>query len=48
MLRTGYAEASLDGEASRDAGFEVIDKPYGRLELARRIRSILDGPSKHE
>ena len=42
LLTTGYADASLIHDD--DPGFEVIDKPYGRTELARRVRSVLDGP----
>lgn len=42
---TGYAEASL---ARTDAGgseFEIIVKPYRRLDLARRVRRVRDGPT---
>ncbi|MFK5599809.1 hypothetical protein ACFZ8E_22820 [Methylobacterium sp. HMF5984] len=43
LLTTGYAEASLEGEDGPE--FEVIDKPYGRTELARRVRALLDAPT---
>lgn len=45
LLTTGYAEASLERSDLGGSEFEVINKPYRRLELARRIRLILDGPT---
>ena len=29
----------------RRSGFEIINKPYRRLELGRKIRQVLDGPA---
>ncbi len=43
LLTTGYADASLEGEGGPE--FEIIDKPYGRTELARRVRALLDAPT---
>ena len=45
LLTTGYAEASLERSATGGAEFEILGKPYGRLELSRRIRLVLDGPT---
>ncbi|EFH12222.1 histidine kinase famiy protein [Teichococcus cervicalis] len=45
LLTTGYAEASLERSTAGGAEFEIIGKPYGRLELSRKIRLILDGPT---
>ena len=45
LLTTGYAEASLERTDAGGSEFEVIMKPYRRLDLARRIRRILDGPT---
>ncbi|WP_407522173.1 histidine kinase famiy protein [Methylobacterium oryzisoli] len=45
LLTTGYAEASVERTDIGGSEFEVIDKPYRRLDLVRRIRTILDGPT---
>jgi len=45
LLTTGYAEASLERTDAGGTEFEVINKPYKRLELARRIRRVIDGPT---
>lgn len=45
LLTTGYTEASLERSDSGDVEFEVLNKPYGRSELARRVRVVLDGPT---
>ncbi|WP_218014871.1 histidine kinase famiy protein [Teichococcus rhizosphaerae] len=45
LLTTGYAEASLERSDAGGSEFDVISKPYGRLELARKVRLILDGPT---
>ncbi|MCJ2086686.1 ATP-binding protein [Methylobacterium sp. E-005] len=45
LLTTGSAEASPGGPTIGNPGFDVIDKPYGRVELARRVRHLLDGPT---
>ncbi|MGE0717804.1 MAG: histidine kinase famiy protein [Alphaproteobacteria bacterium] len=45
LLTTGYAEASLERTDLGGSEFEVINKPYGRLELIRRVRTVLDGPT---
>jgi len=45
LLTTGYADASLERTDTGGADFEVLNKPYGRLDLTRRVRLILDGPT---
>ncbi|AWN42898.1 hybrid sensor histidine kinase/response regulator [Methylobacterium durans] len=45
LLTTGYAEASLERTDAGGTEFEVINKPYKRMELARRVRRVLDGPT---
>jgi PAS domain S-box-containing protein len=45
LLTTGYAEASLERTDAGGREFEVIAKPYGRLELVRKVRMVLEGPT---
>ncbi|WP_182083876.1 histidine kinase famiy protein [Aureimonas sp. ME7] len=45
LLTTGYAEASLERSEAEGARFEILNKPYSRLDLARRVRIVLDGPT---
>ena len=45
LLTTGYAEASLERLDVGGPEFEIINKPYRRSDLARRVRMILDGPT---
>ncbi|MGU3536476.1 hybrid sensor histidine kinase/response regulator [Methylobacterium sp. A54F] len=45
LLTTGYAEASLERTDAGGSEFEVINKPYKRIELARRVRRVIDGPT---
>ncbi|WP_288587500.1 hybrid sensor histidine kinase/response regulator [uncultured Methylobacterium sp.] len=45
LLTTGYAEASLERTDAGGTEFEIINKPYRRMELARRVRAVLDGPT---
>jgi PAS domain S-box-containing protein len=45
LLTTGYAEASLERADAGGSEFEVINKPYRQLELIRRVRRVLDGPT---
>ncbi|MCF4126113.1 hybrid sensor histidine kinase/response regulator [Methylobacterium sp. SyP6R] len=45
LLTTGYAEASLERTDAGGSEFEIINKPYRRMELARRVRAVLDGPN---
>ena len=45
LLTTGYAEASMERTDAGGTEFEIINKPYKRLELARRVRRVIDGPT---
>ncbi|WP_458095842.1 histidine kinase famiy protein [Roseomonas sp. WA12] len=45
LLTTGYADDSINRDAVGGTEFDLIHKPYGRAELARRVRIILDGPT---
>ncbi len=45
LLTTGYAEASVERNEAGGSEFDVLHKPYGRADLARKVRVILDGPT---
>jgi PAS domain S-box-containing protein len=45
LLTTGYADASINHDEDGGTEFDLIHKPYGRAELARRVRIVLDGPT---
>jgi len=45
LLATGYAEASLERTDVGGSEFDLLNKPYRRTELVRRVRAILDGPT---
>jgi PAS domain S-box-containing protein len=45
LLTTGYAETSLERTDAGGREFDVIAKPYGRLDLARKVRLVLEGPT---
>jgi len=45
LLATGYAEASLERTDVGGSEFDILNKPYRRTELIRRVRAILDGPT---
>ena len=42
LLTTGYAEASLERTDVGGSEFEILNKPYRRSDLSRRVRQILD------
>ncbi|AQS87801.1 multi-sensor hybrid histidine kinase [Neoasaia chiangmaiensis NBRC 101099] len=42
LLTTGYARASLEREDAGGAEFDVIDKPYRKQDLGRKVRHILN------
>lgn len=44
LLTTGYAEASLERTDAGGSEFDLLNKPYRRTDLIRRVRAILDGP----
>ncbi|MCE4225494.1 PAS domain-containing protein [Methylobacterium sp. C25] len=45
LLTTGYAEASLERTDVGGSEFDILNKPYRRADLVRRVRSTLDAPS---
>ena len=45
LLTTGYAEASRERTDAGGEEFDVLSKPYGRSDLTRKVRVILDGPT---
>ncbi|WP_294318844.1 histidine kinase famiy protein [uncultured Sphingomonas sp.] len=45
LLTTGYAEASIERVDARGTEFDLIGKPYKRIDLAMRVRQVLDGPT---
>ena len=45
LLTTGYAEAGMERQDVGSSGFELINKPYRRAELLRRVRQVLEGPT---
>jgi CheY-like chemotaxis protein len=45
LLMTGYAETSIERVDAGGSEFEVINKPYRRMDLGRKVRQVLDGPT---
>ncbi|WP_419899246.1 histidine kinase famiy protein [Roseomonas sp. USHLN139] len=45
LLTTGYAEASVERIEAGGSEFEIINKPYGLQNLAKKVRLVLDGPT---
>ncbi|MCR0983398.1 histidine kinase famiy protein [Roseomonas pecuniae] len=45
LLTTGYADDSMNRDEVGGTEFDLIHKPYGRADLARRVRIVLDGPT---
>jgi len=44
LFMSGYAEGQAVELAAGDAGTAFLAKPFGPLDLARRVREVLDGP----
>ncbi|GMA73785.1 Blue-light-activated protein [Methylorubrum aminovorans] len=47
LLTTGYAEASLERTGIERPEFDILNKPYRRAELIRRVRAALDAPVRN-
>ncbi len=45
LLTTGYSEALVERTEGAADEFEIINKPYRRTDLFRRVRHLLDGPT---
>lgn len=44
LLTTGYADSSIELQDEGGQGFDMIHKPYGRAELATKMRIVMEGP----
>ncbi|MGE6331628.1 histidine kinase famiy protein [Stenotrophomonas sp. NPDC077659] len=45
LLTTGYAEASLERTDAGGSEYEVLNKPFNRQQLLRKVRLVLEGPT---
>ncbi|WP_315813307.1 hybrid sensor histidine kinase/response regulator [Bradyrhizobium sp. SZCCHNR2028] len=45
LLTTGYSDAAVERADANIGEFEIINKPYRRTDLVRRVRQLLDGPT---
>jgi PAS domain S-box-containing protein len=45
LLTTGYSEALVERAEGGAEEFDIINKPYRRTDLIRRVRHLLDGPT---
>jgi CheY-like chemotaxis protein len=43
LFTSGYGEDSIVQTGQLDQGFELLQKPYRKHELARRLRQMFDG-----
>jgi signal transduction histidine kinase/CheY-like chemotaxis protein len=43
LLTSGYTAAALGRDGGLDDGLSVVDKPYRREDLARKLRAMIDG-----
>ncbi|MDZ7827670.1 MAG: response regulator [Gammaproteobacteria bacterium] len=43
LFSSGYTENAIVHQGRLDAGVELLPKPYTRLELAAKVRKVLDG-----
>lgn len=44
LLATGFADSTIQTVGNDGVAFDVIRKPYKRVDLVRRIRRTIDGP----
>ena len=45
LLTTGYAEAGIERTDAGGSEFEVLNKPFNRQQLLRKVRLVLEGPT---
>ncbi len=45
LFTSGYTENAIVHNGRLDAGVELLSKPYGREQLAAKVRRVLDGVS---
>ena len=43
LFTSGYTENAIVHNGRLDAGVELLSKPYGREQLAAKVRRVLDG-----
>jgi PAS domain S-box-containing protein len=46
LFTSGYTEAGAAHHGRLEPGVALLSKPYGRAELSRKLRSVLDAPSR--
>ena len=42
LLTTGYASGESNSVPATEPDYEILRKPYRGMELARRVRKVLD------
>jgi len=45
LFTSGYPESAIVNHGRLDAGVNLLNKPYRKAELARKIREVLDAPA---
>ncbi|WP_325167152.1 histidine kinase famiy protein [Stenotrophomonas sp. S41] len=45
LLTTGYAEAGIERTDAGGSEYEVLNKPFNRQQLLRKVRLVLEGPT---
>jgi len=45
LYMSGYTDAAIGGQDVREGGLPLIQKPFDRQSLTRRVREALDGPA---
>jgi len=45
LLTTGCAEAGLERTDAGGSEYEVLNKPFNRQQLLRKVRLVLEGPT---
>jgi CheY-like chemotaxis protein len=45
LFTSGYTENTIVHNGRLDQGVQLISKPYGREQLAQKLRSVLEGVS---
>jgi DNA-binding response OmpR family regulator len=47
LFTSGYTENAIVHHGRLDPGVELLSKPYGREELAAKVRRVLDRPAQN-
>ncbi|RUO66352.1 PAS domain S-box-containing protein [Pseudidiomarina planktonica] len=48
LFTSGYSENAIIHHGRLDQGVELLSKPYTRLELATKVRQVLDAEASHQ